>query len=497
MALPIDFAKKIHPLYTQYLPKWDFYLESVKGGEDYTKNENNLFTHRLESSAEDYTQRKNRAYFLNYCAAIPIIYADYIFKEKVTRPADEALLGFRTDVDGRGTSIIAFMRKVSILSSILGHIHIVIDMPIIEDTKGVTQRDVKEKDIKPRATIIYPQSLKDWSVDSNGDLNWVLIQRDYYEDTDPLIEREKKTEYKIISREMWEVYDKEGVLLDSGPNELGEVFLITCYNKDIDLDLIGESQLSDIAYINRAIFNWCSDIDEMIERQTFSQLICPDDGTLSESDEKTNPLKKLGTSSMFTFPADTGHPPAFISPDTSQIKVIWEMIGEHVKEIWRLAGLRSWDEGISMSQRSGVSMQFSFLDVNSALAAKSSSLEIVENKINQLCYRWLGKESEEPAAVNYPSSFDVLSLTESIQTTFEVVERNFSTRMNKELLKQLANKALPVLPEDIKMEIEKEIESGDGTIESISKGGSLDELKTATDEVKKKKDTKKTDVKDE
>ena len=62
-----------------------------------------------------------------------------------------------------------------------------------------------------------------------------------------------------------------------------------------------------------------SNIDEMIERQTFSQLICPDDGTLSEQNEDNNPLKKIGTSHIFTFPSDTGHPPSFISPDTSAL----------------------------------------------------------------------------------------------------------------------------------------------------------------------------------
>lgn len=468
MPIAIDLSKKEHPLYAKYKPKWDFYMMSVKGGEDYTKSEANLFTHRLESSADDYEDRKLRSYFLNYCAAVPQIYADYIFKEKVTRPADEVLKDFRADVDGRGTSIITFMRKVSVLSSIFGHIHIVVDMPTIDKTKGaISVKAAKDQKLRPRLTLVYPQFLKDWSVDVNGVLNWALIQTDRYEDVDPLMDRQDVTEYKVIGRDKWDIFDRDSKSVGSGPNELGEVYLVTCYNKDIDLDLIGESQLTDIAYINRAIFNWCSNIDEMIERQTFSQLICPDDGTLSEQEEKTNPLKRIGTSSIFTFPSDTGHPPAFISPDTSQLEIIWKMIGEHVKEIWRLAGLRSWDEGISTSQRSGVSMQFSFLDVNSALASKAGSLEVVENEIDRLVYRWLGK-SDIPAKVNYPTSFDVLTLTEAIDTTFKIVEANFSETLNKHLLKTLVYKSLPVISEDIKIAIEKEIDAGDGTIESAA-----------------------------
>ena len=487
----IDLSAREHPLYTDYKDKWDFYLQSVKGGDDYTKDEDNLFTHRLESSSDDYEDRKSRAYFLNYCSAIPQIYADYIFKEKVTRPADDTLTEFREDVDGRGTSIVAFMRKISILSSIFGHIHIVIDTPQIEkDAEGktvtLTKRDQKEKKLRPILSIVYPQALKDWSVDKTGTLNWVLIEIQSYDDANPLLERVAKTTYKIISRDKWEIYDEDSNLIDSGVNELGEVYMVTCYNKDIDLDLIGESQLSDIAYVNRAIFNWCSNIDEMIERQTFSQLICPDDGTLSEQNEENNPLKRIGTSHIFTFPSDTGHPPSFISPDTSQVDIIWKMIKEHVKEIWRLAGLRSWDEGISVSQRSGVSMQFSFLDVNSALAAKASSLEVVENSLNGLYYKWMGKETDTPPAVHYPTSFDVLTLTEAIETTFKIVQANISETLNKHLLKSLVSKALPVISEDIKGQIEAEIDAGDGTIESVEL--LKQQLTTSSDQIENKEE---------
>ena len=128
------------------------------------------------------------------------------------------------------------------------------------------------------------------------------------------------------------------------------------------------------------------------------------------------------------------------------------------------AARRSWDEGLSTSQRSGVSMQFRFLDVNSALAAKAASLERAENAINRLVYLWTKKNAESIPSVNYPSSFDVLSLTDTIETTFQIVEANISSTLNKNLLKNLVSKALPVVSEDIKAIIEQEIEAGDGTI---------------------------------
>jgi hypothetical protein len=114
-------------------------------------------------------------------------------------------------------------------------------------------------------------------------------------------------------------------------------------------------------------------------------------------------------------------------------------------------------------------MQMGFLSVNSALAAKSGSLEKTENALNLLYYKLIGK-SDIPAKVNYPNSFDVLSLMEAITTTFQIVERNISTRLNKELLKKLSRKAMPVISEDTKLEVEDEIEKGDGTIEKLMTG---------------------------
>jgi len=54
----------------------------------------------------------------------------------------------------------------------------------------------------------------------------------------------------------------------------------------------------------------------MIERQTFSQLVVPDDGTLAEASEMDDPLRRVSTSSVWTYNADARHAPAYISPNT-------------------------------------------------------------------------------------------------------------------------------------------------------------------------------------
>jgi len=464
---PLKINERTHPLYNKYLSEWEFYIESALGGKDYYSNEDNLFTHRLEDQAGDYYDRLDRVYYLNFCNLVCSIYADYIFKEKIRRPPNPTLDEFRTNMDGRGTDINTFMNQVSWLSSVYGQIHIVVDSPFAKDVNVPLHIYKQNKErFNPYAVIVTPQDLRDWSVDEFGNLNWVLIRSMGYKDLDPQAGREDDTTYRLIARDYWEVYDASGKRINKGENPLGAVYMTTCYNSDTNIDLIGESLITDISRINRIIYNWCSNIDEMIERQTFSQLVMPEDphAELSELSEGGDPLRALGTSQIFTFPATAGQPPQFISPDRQQIDVIWKMIEQHKDLIYELAGLGTVGSSSKfLSQRSGVSQAYQFLSINSSLAKKAAKLERVENSINKLVLMWK-KQKDAEEKVEYPSQFDVLSLTETMQTAFQIAGQNFSTTLNIELLKNLAKKAAPVLPEETLNKIYEEIEANKGSI---------------------------------
>lgn len=466
---PLKINERTHPLYDKYLSEWEFYIQSALGGKDYCNNEDNLFTHRLEDQAGDYDDRQERVYYLNFCNLVCSIYADYIFKEKIRRPSNSTLDDFRKNVDGRGTDINTFMNQVSWLSSVYGQIHIVVDAPYAEDM-NVPLHVYKENKNRfdPYVVLVTPQDLRDWSVDKFGNLNWVLIRSKGYEDIDPRVGRKDATTYSLIARDYWERYDARGNLLNSGENPLGEVYMTTCYNSDANIDLIGESLITDISRVNRIMYNWCSNIDEMIERQTFSQLVMPEDphAELHETAEGGDPLKAIGTSSIFTFPADAGQPPQFISPDRQQIDAIWKMIENHKDLIYELAGLGTVGSSSKfLSQRSGISQAYQFLSITASLAKKASKLERAENNIDRLVLLWKAQgEAEEK--VEYPSQFDVLSLTETMQTAFQIAAQNFSTTLNIELLKNLAKKAAPVLPEETLNQIYAEIEENEGQLMS-------------------------------
>ena len=79
----IKLSERKHPLYEDNIDLWELYLNASKGGDDFI-NSDNLFSHRLEDS-EDYDERLERGYYLNFCDTIPRIYNSYIFKKNIER----------------------------------------------------------------------------------------------------------------------------------------------------------------------------------------------------------------------------------------------------------------------------------------------------------------------------------------------------------------------------------------------------------------------------
>lgn len=471
-----------HPLYTDNSDKWEFFRNSTKGGEAFAQDiiGGSGFKHRLEDST-DLTQRQNRVYYLNYCDSLPNIYNSYIFRENIKRPPDKDLESFRNNVDRRGTSIASFIKKAGRYAAIYGACHILVDIPSTTK-KNPSIADVKENGISPFCSIILPTQLKDWSLDEAGNFRWILYEYEYHHDLDPKIERTTETLYKIITKDEWWVEDEEGKPAkfddkepNKGKNALGFVPIYTLYNIEGEDDKVGESMLKDIAYVNRIILSWCSLMDEQIERQTFSQLVMPDDPAMGEDDNKgKDPLDRISTSSIFTFNPESKHPPAFISPNVNTITTIWSLVVDHIKEIFRMAGLLGGTSDLYTS-RSGRQSQMSFKSVDSSLAEKALTYQKCENEISKIAYKQLGLDIEKYESVKYPSSFDTVALAEEIDGFLKVMERNFSETLNKSLMKDIARKAVPLAPESIREKIESEIESGDGMVNSLNRGGILPE----------------------
>ena len=206
----MSVTDRTHPLYDDYYDEWIFFLTAYEGGRDYIDGDN-LFTHRLELT-EDFTNRKKRAYYLNYCSAVIEGYTNFIFSKEIVRPSNEIFSPFLRNVTGSGDSIDTFMRKVSNYSGACGFVYVLFNFrdlslfPSTEDNK-VPLSVVKEYNLYPYLTMHTPDEIVDFSIDTHGNFDWVILEEEVYEDVDPLVDREVVTIRNLITRDYWVKYD--------------------------------------------------------------------------------------------------------------------------------------------------------------------------------------------------------------------------------------------------------------------------------------------------
>ena len=92
--------------------------------------------------------------------------------------------------------------------------------------------------------------------------------------------------------------------------------------------------LNDIAFLDRATANYLSNLDAIIQDQTFSQLIMPTSASGADSDVQDK-LIEMGTKRIFTYVTDgSSRAPEYISPDPKQAQLILEVVNRIVSEIY-------------------------------------------------------------------------------------------------------------------------------------------------------------------
>jgi hypothetical protein len=284
--IPIkDMVESPHPINKRYSPYWDFLLMSYEGGIDYSNsmliNSNqqqgimdsifkyfvngvqqntqtvygNLFMHPKER-VEDYNRRVNMSYYYNFCAPIIDIYGDHLFKQGVNADYEEledsiALVG--EDIDNQGSSISEFRKSVSDMAQILGHIFVIVDSPNVQANIR-TRKDQIDNRAFPYFTTHLPQNVINWSLDSFGNANWVLIREIYDSNEDPLLYNKNKREkclYRLWTRDEWYLYSDDYNPIEQGFHGLGEVPIVCVFDKKSKKcrNFLGVSSISDISFI--------------------------------------------------------------------------------------------------------------------------------------------------------------------------------------------------------------------------------------------------------
>jgi hypothetical protein len=294
----------------------------------------------------------------------------------------------------------------------------------------------------------------------------MLIAEAYRDDADPLKSSgDVMTRYRLWTKTEWRLFEevREGrrVVIKEvgqGVHDLGVVPVILADNVITDEEYSVPALIEDIVYLDRAAANYLSNLDAIIQDQTFSQLAMPAQNVLPGSDNYTT-LMDMGTKRVFLYDGESGQAPFYLSPDPKQAQMILAVVNKIINEIYHTVGLAGertkQDNALGIDNSSGVAKAYDFERVNALLSAKASSLEAVENAIVALVALWNGEENKLGAdpLVSYPKNFDTRGLYDEFDIAARLVLIEAPDSVRQEQMKMTIDKLFPQLAKDLKQKM--------------------------------------------
>lgn len=466
------FYERRHPEYARCAPIWRFLEATYYGGRSWFAD--NVFKFHKEGDKE-YKDRLDRAYRFNHTREAVDIVQKYLFKAEIARNEDDApqiVKDFWKRATLANLTVDQLMRLTSTGNSISGRAAIIVDNNLRDD--AVTVAEAKETGARIYAYLVTAKDILDyaWDEDGDGGLLWVKIRELYRDDKDPMTSSGDVIErIRLWTRTEWVLYEDREVStgkrgtkepqrivqeVERGAHELGKVPCVFVDHTIGERAYSAPGLIDDIAYLDRAIANYLSNLDAIIQDQTFSQLAMPAQGVMPGLDAYDT-LLAMGTKRIFLYDGTGTAKPEYLSPDPKQAGVILSVVEKIINEIYHTIGLAGertkQDNAVGIDNSSGVAKAYDFERVNSLLLSKAQSCENAENAIVELICLWGSEKVPENKLVQYPDTFDVMRLADELAVAEALGTIAAPAEVRKEQMKQVVEKLFPRLKADLKKTI--------------------------------------------
>lgn len=499
------FFDRRHPNYDNMVSHWEFLSDTYNGGRAWF--EKNLFKY-LKEGTKEFKDRKGRAYRFNHTREVVELVQKYLFKANISRNREEApqqVIDFWENSMLSGFDISQLMRQASVKSSIGGRIAIVADNNFRQvlnedgDPVPVSVSEVSKSGSRVYAYIVPAQDVLDyaWDEDGDGKLLWIKLREWIRDDSDPLgCSGEIEERIRLWTRDGWMLFRESSTSvgvgkskqfeieeISQGTHNLGEV-PVRLLDHTISSDAYScPGLIDDIAYLDRACANYLSNLDAIIQDQTFSQLAIPAQAIMRGDDAYTKVLE-MGTKRIFSYDAGGGaSKPEFLSPDPKQAGVILTVVNKIINEIYHTVGLAGErtkeDNSVGIDNSSGVAKAYDFERVNSLLLSKAQSCEGAENWLVHMIMKWHGEDYNEKL-VSYPVTFDVMRLIDDLVTAEALQKIEAPVEIRRAQMRSMVDKIFPQLKKDLREKIMKDIDTwSPGEVEPIEENKGENSKKVA------------------
>jgi len=431
MAYTKDQALDTHKDYKETVNNFEYYIRSYNGGYDYTLGQY-LNRYNLELDNE-FNQRLANTPCDNHCRNIIQIYSSFLFRVKPSRNfgsmADEpSLESFLKDADLEGNSFNNVIKQAQNYASIYGHCFMILDKPAIQTR---TRAEELNQDIRPYVSIVTPENALDWNFkrEVNGKyyLDYLKIREE--------VDKDGGTYFRMWYPDRIDtIYQKdndEPSIIDTAENQIGKIPAVILYNSKSHKRGIGISDLTDIADLQKAIYNEYSEIEQLIRLTNHPSLVKTPSvnasagaGAVIEMPEEIEPNLK----------------PYLLQPSGANLNSIMESIKHKVEAINRIAhtgAIRTTKQQVS----SGIALQTEFELLNARLSEKADNLEIAEEQLFRLYAQFQNVEFD--GEINYPDSFNIKDYAIDLQFFSMAKAMNIqSPTFNKEVDKEIIRSVL-------------------------------------------------------
>lgn len=387
-----------HPDYENNVYRWEFYLRSYMGGEEYTNG--NYLTSYLNESKEDYSRRLKLTPLDNHCRNIVHIYSSFLWRVPPTRnfnslAGNSALEMFIADANLDGQGLNSFMRDAQVWSSVYGHVWLMLDKPA---SNAGTKAQELEQEIRPYLTMFTPENVYDWKWERTPSGRFELTYLKVRESVDRVSATETVSYFRVWRKdtvEYWKYNGTEEQKLEEVVNSLGKIPAIYLPAARSVVRGIGISDLSDISYMQKAIYQELSEIEQLIRISNHPTLVKTYDTDAS-----------AGAGAIINIPddLDSGLTPFQLQPNGGNLDAIRASITDKVNAINRMAHMGAV-RGAKELTLSGVAMQTEFQMLNAKLSEKADILELAEEQLWHIFCQWQGVKPD--VVVNYPDGFDL------------------------------------------------------------------------------------------
>jgi len=458
MAYSKDEALDTHKDYRETINNWEYFIRSYNGGYDYTIGQY-LNRYNLELDNE-FNQRLANTPCDNHCKNIIQIYSSFLFRVKPSRDfgsmsEEPSLESFLKDADLEGNSFNNVVKQAQNYASIYGHCFMILDKPTIQTR---TRADELNQDIRPYISIVTPENVLDWNFkrEVNGKyyLDYLKIREE--------VDKDGGTYFRIWYPDridtLYQKDQQDPSVIDTADNLIGKIPAVILYNSKSHKRGIGQSDLTDIADLQKSIYNEYSEIEQLIRLTNHPSLV------------KTPSVNaSAGAGAVIEMPdeIEPNLKPYLLQPSGANLNAIMDSIQHKVEAINRIAhtgAIRTTKQQVS----SGIALQTEFELLNARLSEKADNLEIAEEQIFRLYA--LFQNVNYDGEINYPDSFNIRDYATDLQFFSMAKAMNLqSPTFNKEVDKEIVR---AVIDDDDKLtqafdEIDGQAEVGQFTQDEV------------------------------